>query len=274
MTTFQGLVYALLFCLGQFLPLGGDVYAQAFTKIIHGEEIAYLSNAFYFFGFVVLFVFFIHDWASILTSGIQTLVFRRKPEMLDERLFFFLLISTGLGIGGHIAFEWLELQHYQNFTAASIAIIVLALALYFFDGWSKRNKDLCDFGWIDSIWAGLCFATGVFLGVGWLTVGILGLLVRNYKREAALKLSFLAMTPYFGFLGYRALEGMSFSGNHPFSNTTWMTVIVSGIATVLITYTNLGGLLVKIEDRTFRTYAIYRMILGVVLLGLTFWKDL
>lgn len=273
MTTFQGLVYAVLFCLGQFLPLGGDVYAQAFAKFLHNEEAA-LSYAFYFFGFLALLAYFIHDWASILTSGIQTIVFRRKPTMLDERLFFFLVISTGLGIAGHTAFEWFQLELYQTFIWASVTIVALTVALWFFDGWSKRNKDLCDFGWIDSIWMGLCLGAGVFLGVGWLTSGVIGLLFRNYKREAALKLSFLAMTPYFGFLAHRAYAGLNFSGGHPFNNTSWMTLIVSGLATIILTYSNLGGLLLKIEDRTFRTYAIYRLILVAALVGLTLWKGL
>src|SRR3989338_6596286 len=95
MTTFEGIIYGIVHGITDFLPLGGnghDILIPAVTGL-HAPTGAALG-AISLGSLLALLIYFRHDWASMISSFLQVVIFRKYPMTLDERLPFFIIEAT------------------------------------------------------------------------------------------------------------------------------------------------------------------------------------
>src|SRR5688500_4363467 len=95
MTTLQAVIFAILQGFSEFFPVSAAAHRKLLAYFVGWPEPSGdFMGALYLGSFLAVFLFFIHDWASLLSSLIQVIVYRRKPMTLDERLPFFLILSA------------------------------------------------------------------------------------------------------------------------------------------------------------------------------------
>jgi undecaprenyl-diphosphatase len=270
-TTFQSIIYGIIHGFTQFLPISASAHERLIPYLFGWPEVEGAFKAALLLGSCLsLLVYFRHDWASIISSFLQVIIFRKRPMTLDERLpiFFFF---TGIPIG----LAWFYLQPMiMNFEWSPLLICgVLAaggIPLFLTDSNSRKNKGMFDWNWLDALTVGI---SGVFLVVpgGGITEGMIpGALFRNYNRESATKYCFFAMFPVLLVSTYLHFRGVSLHSAQPSPDLTWLSFSTAALVTFLTGLLTIGGLMKGVHRKGFAQYVIYRFVLAAATVGV-FW---
>lgn len=271
MTTFQAVIYSLLNAFTEFLPLGSQAHHVLLSYALGwpAPDQALLT-AMSLGACLALFFYFIHDWASILSSFVQVLLFRKKPMTLDERFPLFLAVSSLPAV-----FAWYYLKDWivdanSQPRWAILGLLIFALPLWFFDHMSRKNKGMFDWSWMDCFYIGAMQVMMFVPGSGRLNGALCGSLSRNYHREAAAKYSLFAGMPILIGVTYMRLKDFSFhsplAGNELSWFSWWVSLVLSTIAGMVA----IGGLMKHVQRKGFSEYIAYRIVAGLSFVVL-FW---
>lgn len=265
-TTFQAIVYAVVHSLCEILPIGGKAGTLLVPEIFGWSAPPVELRAAIGLGIcIAIFFFFIHDWASIISSFIQVILFRKKPMTLDERMPTFAILAAVPTVAA-----WFYLREpietfFQDPVRVAISLLLFGLPLWFIDSYSKKNKGMFDWSYTDSFVVGLTQALMIIPGAGRTAVSLTGALARNYHREAALKFTFFTGFPVF--IASTALlfqqAGIHVSSfQHPLSTeVSWITFAIAAIIGVFATFLALGALMKNSREKSLRSYLGYRVVL-------------
>src|SRR4051794_37293269 len=95
MTTFQAIVYGIIHGFTEFLPISARAHQILIPYILSWPEpTGVFGGALALGAFLAVLIYFRHDWASIISSFIQVIIFRKRPMTLDERLPLFIFVSS------------------------------------------------------------------------------------------------------------------------------------------------------------------------------------
>ena len=210
-------------------------------------------------------MFFFKDWITLIKAGFKKLV--KKEDSTDGKMFWYLVIATiPAGILALVLDKISEMIVGDNFKLEmgliAIALIVMGIILAIVDKKSKNQYKYEDINFKQSMLVGISQAiAAAFPGVS--RSGITMTVARALKidRESAAKFSFLLSTPIVAAavlvdVGKFALTSMSF----------WIGVIASFIVGLIV----IKFLMNYLKKGSFKIFAIYRVILGLIILGLIF----
>lgn len=264
MSTFQTIILALLASVTQILPVGQDSHLALLTKFMNWSITdPTVDSAIKWGTFVGVFFYFIHDWLSIVSSTLQVILLRKKPMTFDERFPFFLIFIVTpslvlqkyipvLGIHGFLSSPW------------TLWIITILIGVWFIrlQTTNRRLKTFFVWNFVDSLAVGVSQITNIIPGVGFFSPTVITGGVKHYHWDAIFKYAFLSGTP---FLLAEALEPVAAGG------AEWLS-INAVLATILATvgsYFAASSFQQTIESRNLTTYGWYRIVLGVVGVGVT-----
>jgi undecaprenyl-diphosphatase len=270
MTTFQAIIYGIVHGFTEFLPISASAHQALVPYLLNWPEPsgAFLA-ALYLGAALSIFVYFIHDWASIISSFIQIILFRKKPMTLDERLPLF-LVCTGIPLV--IAQFYLKPVIDRMDWDPLLVAGVLALGgwpLYFAEKRSRKNKGMFDWNWLDALIVGI---SGIFIfvpGFGAPESFIPGALLRNYNRDSATKYGFFMMFPLLATGAYVHFQDVVLHGG-PASDLTWLSFGAATIVTFFSGLLAIGGLVKHVHRNGFGQYVFYRTLLAAAT-GVVFW---
>jgi undecaprenyl-diphosphatase len=264
MTTFQAVVYAVVHGFTEFLPVSVNAHHQMIPYLFgwQAPEGAFLG-ALSLGAFLSALIYFRHDWASMLSSFIQMILFRRKPMTPDERLPLFLILTTIPTVAA-----WYQLRENPIFESVSpllvaAGLVVFGLVLFFSDSVSRRNKGMFDWNWLDSLITGVTQALMFIPGCGRMTGLLIGAHFRNYNREAAAKYAFYAAMPILGANTVIHLRGVDLHA--PGVDLSIFTFVVTIIVTMLAGMLAIGALMNNVQRKGFAGILAYRIISAIAL---------
>ena len=273
MTTFQAVIYAIIHGATEFLPLSAQAHDILVSYLIEWPRPeSALQTAFSIGSFFAVFLYFRHDWASMISCLLQVMIYRRKPMTADERLPFFILLSTipmalmAIYLNQHPAiFEWTPL-----WVACTLAAVSLPLA--FFDYWNRKIKNMCDWNWIDASIVGIAQATALFPGWDPVSAILLAAFFLNYKREPAVKYAFFVLTPILGTRAVVGLKEIDFHSSQPMVDLSWLSFGVAIVITFLVSLLIIGGFLGQVQQKGISKYLAYRCLLGAAAAALYWYR--
>jgi undecaprenyl-diphosphatase len=262
-TTFQAIIYGIIHGFAVFLPISASAHHALVPYLLGWPEPtgAFLA-ALYLGTALSVFCYFIHDWASIISSFIQVILFRKKPMTLDERLPLF-LACTAIPI----VIAQFYLKPFLDRVDWTPALIVGLLALggwplFFAERRSRKNKGMFDWNWLDALTVGI---TGIFIfipGGGSPEGFIPGALLRNYNRESAAKYGFFVMFPLLATTAYVHFHDVAFHGG-PAPDLTWLSFGAALVVSFFSGLLAIGGLMKHVQRNGFGQYVIYRTLLAI-----------
>ncbi len=270
MTTFQAIVYAVVHGISEFLPIAPTAHHSAIAYFFDWPlPSPALYGALTLGSLLSVLIFFRHDWASIVSSFLQVLIYRKRPMTLDERLTFFLLI-TSLPAGASwyylrdvlAQFEWTP-----PLLAASLA--GFGILMWIADHFSRRNKGMFDWTSTDALVIGITQTGMLVPGCGRLTGAVIGGLFRNFNREAAAKYAFFASAPALAVTSFLHLQGITV-GSQAHADISWLNFVLSVVITLFAGLLAIGGLMKHFQGRGRGQYAVYRLLLAGAI-GAVFW---
>ena len=268
---FQALILGIVQGLTELLPISSSAHLNLFPWIFGWNEISPSFDVALHIGTLFAIVlFFFKDWVNLIKGGYNQVV--KKKKSTDGKIFWYIVISTiptGIlclvldklseKLIEKLATTYSVQEKLIEMFMIAIALIVMGIILYVVDKKSKSEVEYKDITFKQSLWIAMSQAlAAAFPGVSrsgiTMTVGRgMGL-----KRESVAKYSFLLSTPV---VAAAALVDLK---DFVFGSAFFVGVFASFIVGVLV----IKFLLNYLQKGSFKVFAVYRVILGLFVMGL------
>ena len=238
---------------GEFLPSAADPGAT-FTAIMQiGTEIAVL-------------IYFRADIARLISASLRWLIRRGElvgSERSDAHLSALILLgSLPIFFLGYFGQEYIR-QNFRSLYLIAATLIIFGLLLGVIDHYGKKIKDLDALGARDGIAYGIAQSLALIPGVSRSGATIAMGRALGYKREAALRYSFLLAIP--AVLGSGAFELFN-SFSKPLNSFSLGETFVATLTAFTVGYLIISWLMKYVQTKSFMPFVIYRLLLGTLLL--------
>ena len=230
---------------GEFLPNASDPGA-AFTAITQiGTELAVL-------------LYFRKDIVRIIRAWIT------RDGSPEARLGTLIIIgSLPIAILGYLGQDYIT-NHFRSLWVVATSLIIFGLILGYADHIGKREKSLDSLNVKDGLAYGIAQSLALIPGVSRSGATIALGRFLGYKREAALRYSFLLAIPaVFGSGFYELKVAISDSTVSVYSMPE---ILAATIVAFIVGYSVIAWLMKFIATKNFTPFVIYRVVLGSALL--------
>ena len=267
MTIIQSIILGIVQGLTEFLPISSSGHLNVFPWIFNWEMLSDgMDVALHIGTLLALIIFFFKDWIVLIKAGYKKVI--KKEDSSEGRIFWYLVAATipaGVlslvldKVSDNIIGDDINL----NMVIIAITLIVMGIILYVVDKKSKSEVSYEKISLKQSILVGASQAiAAAFPGVS--RSGITMTIARALKidRESAAKFSFLLATPI-------TLAAVIFD----LTNFQFNIAIILGIVASFLT----GLIVIKflmnyLKKGSFKVFAIYRIIFGILILGIFFLR--
>ncbi|MGK5085849.1 undecaprenyl-diphosphate phosphatase [Bdellovibrionota bacterium FG-1] len=270
MTTFQAIVYGVLQGFTEFLPVGSAAHRVLLAYFTGWTEPSgALLGALFLGSALAAFIYFIHDWASMISCLLQVLIYRKKPMTQDERLPLFLGLATlPLAVTWYYFHEDITAKLNSSPLVIAATLGGFGLLLWFGDSMSRRNKNMYDWNIIDSIVIGVAQIASLIPGCDRQAAALSGGFFRNYRREAAAKFSFFAALPILIASGATQFRDFHFQTLTITGDLSWLTLGVAFVVTFFSSLLAIGAFLKHIQRGGMGQYAVWRLLVAAGVVGI------
>jgi undecaprenyl-diphosphatase len=265
---FEAVVLGIVQGLTEFLPISSNAHLRivgaafgwsdpgaAFTAITQiGTELA-----------VVLY--FARDIGRIVGAWVSSLFDKERRSDPDARMGWLIIVGSIPIIVLGLLFQKQIETNLRDLRIIAIALVVFSLFLYIADRVGAKKLDLHDLTVRDGLIYGLAQAAALIPGVsrsgGTITAG----LFLGYTRTAAARYSFLLAIP--AVLGSGFYETYkAFKGGVHGAQVVWGPTIVATVLAFVVGLSVIAWLLRYLTRGSFVPFVVYRVVLGLLVLGL------
>lgn len=263
MTIIQAIILGIVQGLTELLPISSSAHLNIIPWIFNWQMPESFDVALHLGTLLAITIFFFKDWLALFKGGYNQVV--KKKKSTEGRLFWYIVIVTiPTGILS-LVLDKLSDKLCEKFgiemILIALALIVLGIVLYIVDKKSKSEVKLENMTFKQSFLIGLSQAiAAAFPGTS--RSGITMTVARALKldRESAAKYSFLLSTPIILAAVLVSIKDFEFT------LAFFMGVLFSFITGIVV----IKFLLEYLKKGSFKGFAIYRVIIGIAIIVLTF----
>ena len=267
MTILHAIILGIVQGLTEFLPISSSGHLNVFPWLFNWEMLSDgMDVALHIGTLLALVIFFFKDWIKLIKAGYKKAI--KKEDSQEGKIFWYLVIATiPAGILSLVLDKLSDIIIGDdiNFQMAIIAItlIVMGILLYIADKKSKSTTNYENISLKQSILIGASQAiAAAFPGVSRSGITMTTARFLKVDRESAAKFSFMLAMPI-------TLAAVIFD----LTNFTFDLAIILGIIASFLT----GVLVIKflmdyLKKGSFKVFAIYRIIFGIIILGIYFLR--
>ena len=273
MTVIQDLILGIVQGLTELLPVSSSAHLNVIPWIFNWTENPQFVEEFggsfdvalHFGTLIAIGLFFIKDWINLIKAGFKKVV--KKEDSVEGNIFWYLVIATiPAGVLALVLDEISEKIINGNFKLEmgliAVALIVMGIILAIVDRKAESKHKYEEINLKQSLLIGISQAlAAAFPGVS--RSGITMTVARTLKidRESAAKFSFLLSTPIVAAAVLVDITEFALT-----SVAFWTGVISSFIVGLIV----VKFLMDYLKKGSFKIFAIYRVVLGLIILGLIF----
>ena len=167
--------------------------------------------------------------------------------------------------------------HFYNYIVVAIALIVYGIAFLFVEKWNaSRSFKITDVNQIDyrtALFMGAFQCLSLIPGTSRSGSTILGAIILGVSRSAGAEFSFFMAIPTM--LGASALKLLKFLLEGAQAGGTEIMVLVVGcVVSFIVSLVVIKGLMEYVRKHSFSVFGIYRIVLGVAVVGYFLIKTL
>lgn len=272
-TLAQAIILGIVQGITEFLPISSTGHLVLIPRLAHWNDPGLTFDAALHVGtLVALLLYFRQDWADIILSGVGRPQ-RKTGEARSPRwlLWGLLIASVPAGVFGLLwdkKFEAMLADPQLNKTMMLVvagAMFTMAFVLHAADKFGSKRRSINQTGLADWLVIGFAQAIALIPGVSRSGITISAGLFRNLDRDSAARFAFLLSTPVF--LGVAALKlkkimhgGIPALERAPFA--------AGMITSAVVGYLVIAFLLSYVRRHNMNVFVVYRIILGLAILGL------
>ena len=265
MTVTQSIILGIVQGLTEFLPISSSAHLNLFPWVFGWQEMPESFDVALHIGtLLALIVFFYKDWKNLIIGAYNQTI-KRKPSTEGKIFWYIVLATIPAGILSLILDKISDLIFEGNLNLEmliiAITLIVMGIVLYIVDKRAKANTSYENITFKQSLLIGISQAlAAAFPGVSrsgiTMTVGR----ATGVDRESAAKFSFLLATPI-------TLAAVIFDlGSFTFDLSFFIGIITSFVVGIIV----IKFLLDYLKNGSFKGFAIYRVIIGLIVICLYF----
>jgi len=262
---FQAVVYGLVQALTEFLPVSSTAHVRLVAAFADWDDPGAAFTAVTQLGtLVAVLAYFRNDIWAIVRTWTHSLY---KPELrgeLDARMGWYVILGTlPIGVLGLVFQDTIE-NTFRSLWLIAATLIGFGLVIGFADARARNVKALEQLTLRDGLAFGCAQALALVPGVSRAGGTISAGLLLGYRREAAARYSFLLSIPAVLVSGLFELKDIG-GTEHP---VDWAPTIVATIIAFASGLAVIHYFLRYVSTHSFRPFVVYRIILGLVLVGL------
>lgn len=278
MSTLDAIILGIVQGLTEFLPVSSSAHLRIVGEILMpGHDPGAAFTAIVQLGTeTAVLIYFWKDITRIIGRWFRALAGKVPQSDPDVRMGWFVILgSIPIGVLG-LLFET-QIDHaLRNLYITAAMLIVFGLLLGAADRFTPQRKELREMTVRDGILFGLAQALALIPGVsrsgGTITAG----LAMGYTRQAAARYAFLLAVPAVFASGlYKAAKEipglLSSEGQAAAAAAGQPSLVAILVATVVafgVGYAVIVWFMRLIENRSYLPFVVYRLVAGLVLLGL------
>lgn len=253
-TIFRAIILGAVQGLTELLPISSSAHLFIIPWICGWGEIGDFDVALHFGTLLAIGIFFFKDWLKLIKGGYDQAV--KKKKTFEGKMFWYIVIATiPGGIIGYL------LDHYCSdiLTRPEIigyALIFMGIVLYIIDRKAKSKVKYEEMNFKQTFLIGLSQALAFIPGVSRSGVTMTTARAMGIERESAAKYSFMLSAPIV--LAATIFKLKDFVFSVPF----FVGILVSFLVGIVV----IKFLLKYLQKGDFKIFAIYRIVIGIVVL--------
>ena len=260
----QIIVLALIQGITEFLPISSSGHLILVPALTGWPDQGVVTDMVTNLGtLAAVIVYFYHDVIAMLRGVIDVL---RRQTTRDSRLMLNVIVGTIPIIVVGLAMKALHLDdHIRSATLVAWNAIIFGVFLYVFDAFGLSSRTVTDMNWKTSLIIGCAQALSLSPGTSRSGITMTAARGLGFVRPEAARFSFLLSIPANGaasilIIGDALKSGESISA----------AVILTGVLTFFVALGTITILMRLVRHMSFLPFAVYRVLLGAVLLGLIY----
>lgn len=254
MEIYQALILGIIQGLTELLPISSSAHLTIIPMIFKWSVPEAFDVALHFGTLLAIIIFFFKDWLELIKGGYNYAI--KKEKTTQGKMFWYIVLATiPGGVIGYILDHFCE-DYLKNPIIIAIALIVMGIILYIVDKKAKSKVKYEDMNLKQTFLIGLSQALAFIPGVSRSGVTITTARAMGVTREAAAKYTFLLSTPIV--FAATVLKFKDFVFNLPF--------VIGVISSFLVRLLVIKFLLQYLKKGSFKAFAIYRVIVGLLII--------
>lgn len=263
MEIYQAIILGIVQGLTELLPISSSAHLKLIPWIFNWTMSESFDIALHLGTLLAITMFFFKDWLGLIKGGYEQVV--KKKKSTEGKIFWYIVAATiPTGILSLLLDEFSEMiceKFGIEMILIAAALIILGIALYIVDKKSSSETKYEDLTFKQSFLIGISQAiAAAFPGTS--RSGITMTVARALKvdRESAAKYSFLLSTPMVLAAVLVSLADFELS----------IAFFAGLISSFLVGMVVIKFLLDYLKKGSFKVFAIYRVVLGIIVIAMTF----
>ena len=265
MTLLQAIILGIVQGVTELLPISSSGHLNLIPLILGWEMPESFDVALHLGTLLAITIFFFKDWINLIKGGFNQVF--KKEKSTDGKIFWYIVaVTIPTGIVSLLLDKFSEFLCEQfgiELPLIAIMLIALGIILYIVDKKSESKVDLENMTFKQSFLIGISQAiAAAFPGTS--RSGITMTVARALKmdRESAAKYSFLLSTPI-------VLAAVIFSITDFEFTLAFLAGVISSFLVGLVV---IKFLLNYLKKGSFKVFAIYRLILGLIVIAMCLFR--
>jgi undecaprenyl-diphosphatase len=255
----DSLLLGLVQGITEFLPVSSTAHLRVVPALLGWTDPGAAFTAVLQLGSLVAVIgFFLRDLIAMVAAALKA---DRRNSPLARRLLYMIVGTIPVGIAG-LAFHHAIEGPLRTLTIIGSALIAVAILMALADKFTAGGRDLDDLTLRDALLIGLAQALALIPGVSRSGITLVAGMGLGLRRDAAARFSFLLSVPAIGAAGVfelpKVLHAQGLSA--PVLAAGLLTAAVSG-------YLSIAWLLRFLRTRPTTPFVVYRVVLGLLLIG-------
>ncbi|MDH3746002.1 MAG: undecaprenyl-diphosphate phosphatase [Acidobacteriota bacterium] len=265
MSLLQAAILGCIQGVTEFLPISSSAHLVLTSYVLGWEDQGLAFDIVAHLGTLLsLFVFFRQDLRQLVHG-----FFRPAPKDGENRqraeLGWILLAATlPVAAAGWLFEEQIATSARWPALIAGTSI-AFGVLLWWADLRLPHRHDLIDLGWRTGVLIGLAQVLALVPGVSRSGITLTAALALGFGRESSARFSFLLAVPLGVVVAVKQLTNL---GGTPFSGNGYFLLLVGFAVSAISSYLTIGWLLSWVRRKSLTPFAVYRIVLGIVILTL------
>lgn len=265
MSILEAVVLGIVQGVTEFLPVSSTAHLRIVPALVGWGDPGAAYSAVIQLGTVgAVLLYFAKDLVRLTRAFVQSLVARRPFGTEDSRLAWFVGLGTiPIGVLGLLFKKSIETS-LRSLYVISASLIVLAMVLLAAERLASHRRKLAEMTLKDGLIIGLWQAMALIPGSSRSGTTLTGGLSLGFNRADAARYSFLLSIPATTLAGLFELKHLLAAAEHP-------PIVMLVVGTVVSFVSGIGaiwGLLRFLRSRSTLVFVVYRVVLGLTLIGL------
>ena len=267
MNTIQALILGVVQGITELLPISSSAHLNIIpwlfgwdTQQSYIEAAEGFDVALHFGTLLAIVLFFYKDWIKLIKGGYQLVV--KKEKSFEGKMFWYIVIATIPGGAIGFLLDKFAGNTLEKPIIIAIALIVMGIILYFVDKKAKSKVTYEKMTLKQTFLIGLSQCLAFIPGVSRSGITMTTARAMGIERESAAKYSFMLSAPIV--LAATIFKCKDFVFSIPF----FVGVFTSFIVGIFV----IKFLLKYLQKGSFKGFAIYRIIAGLVIILALFIK--